>query len=326
MEQLIKPHGGTLCKLIANEKRAAELQKESIDFKSIDLDRKQISLLELLISGALSPLKGFMNRDNCRSVMDDMRLQDGTFWPTPVTLDIDEQLASSLERGERVALRDGEGLMIAVLTAESIWSDNRAIHHIGGKIEALSLPIHNDFSDLRSTPEERREFFRKSGWRRVVAFQTDKILHRLSMDLIRSIAEENDANIIIDYADALDRPDESGHYTNIRCLKAALLHPPPGMASLGIVPIEPIDNCAEKILLNAIISKNFGCTHLLLDNEIVSDDTVATVKVHEDELGVGILTPSHNKGGEPAQISESELKKCWKMALKFLQTFHIKRS
>lgn len=310
MEQLIKPHGQTLCKLIVNEKRAAELQKESINFKSIALDGKQISLLELLIDGSLSPLTGFMNHDACRSVMDEMRLQDGTFWPLPITLDINEQLAVSLKSGERVALRDGEGLMIAVLTAESIWSDNnRAIHHVGGNIEALRLPIHNDFRALRSTPEERREFFKNNGWRRVIAFQTDKILHRRTMDSIRSTAEEIDANIFITYADGLDRPDESGHYTNIRCLKAALLHCPQGMADFGIVPIEPAGNSAEKTLLNAIISKNFGCTHFLLDDETVSGDTVATVKGYEDKLGVAILAPSHNKGDEPAQISESELKK-----------------
>lgn len=309
MEQLIKPHGQALCKLIVNEERAAELQKESINFKSIDLDGKQLSLIELLINGALSPLTGFMNQDDYRSVLADMRLKDGTFWPLPITLNIDEELAISLKIGENLALRDAEGLMIAVLTAESIWNDNNgSIHHIGGKIEALRLPIHNDFSDLRSTPEERREFFRKSGWRRVVAFQTGKILHRRSMDLIRSIAEENDANIIIDYADGLDRPDESGHYTKVRCIKAATAHCPPGMASFGIVPIEPTGNSPEKILLKAIISKNYGCTHLLLDDKILSSDTIATVKLHKDELGVDILTPSHNKGGEPAQISEPELK------------------
>ncbi len=309
MKQLIKPHGKTLCNLIADKKRATELQKESINFKSIDLGCKQLSLLELLISGALSPLTGFMNQDDCRSVLADMRLQGGTFWPLPITLDIDKQLATSLKTGEKIALRDGEGLMIAVLTAENIWSDNnKSIHHIGGKIEALQLPIHNDFSDLRSTPEEKRAFLRKNGWRKVVAFQTDKILHRHNMNSIRLIAEEIDANIVIDYADGLDRPDESDHYTKVRCIKAAAAHYPPGMGSFGIVPLEPAANAPEKILLNAIISKNYGYTHLLLDDEILSSSTIATVKRHEDELGVDILTLSHNKGDEPVQISDSELK------------------
>ncbi|MDT8316454.1 MAG: adenylyl-sulfate kinase [bacterium] len=310
MEQITQPHSQALSELIVNVERAAELQKKSVNFKSIDLDRKQLSILELLISGALSPLKGFMSQADCRSVTVDMRLQDGTFWPLPITLDIDNKLASSLETGEKLALRDGEGLMIAVLTAESIWSDDsKAIHHIGGKIEALQLPIHNDFSDLRSTPEERREFFRKNGWRRVVAFQTDKILHKRSMDSIRLTAETIDANIVIDYADGSDRPDESCHYTNIRCLRAALLHYPRGMGRLGIVPVEPPGNSAGRILLNAIISKNYGCTHLLLDDETVSSDTITTVKGYEGELGVGILTPSRNKKDEQALISESALKK-----------------
>lgn len=309
MEQLIKPHGGALCKLIVDKKRAAELQKESIKYKSVDLDGSQLSLLELLINGALSPLTGFMNEGDCRSVLANMQLQDGTFWPIPITLYIDEELATSLKTGEKVALRDAEGMMIAVLTVESIWrSDGTSIYHIGGKIEALCLPIHNDFSDLRSTPEEKRAFSKKKGWRKIVAFQTDKILHRPDMDSIRLIAEELDANIVIDYADGLDRPDESGHYIKVRCLKAAIAHYPPGMAILGIVPIEPTANNPENIMLNAIISKNYGCTHFILDNETVSGNTIATVKGYEEKLGVDILTLSLKKGGDSAKISESELK------------------
>ena len=310
MEQIIKPHGRTLCKLIVTEKRAVQLKKDSINFKSIDLAGKELSLLEMLISGALSPLTGFMNQDESSSVIDSMRLKDGTFWPLPVTLDIDEQLAASLVTGERIALRDAEGLMIAVLTAESIWSDsNKSIHHVGGSIEALRPPVHNDFRDLRSTPEERRELFRENGWRRVAAFQTGRILHRRSMDSIRSMAEEIDANIFIDYADGLDRPDESGHYTNVRCLKAALSHYPPGLAGLGIIPLEPAGDSVEKILLSAVIGKNYGCSHLLIDDETVSADTIDAVKSYEREIGVTILKLSHDNKSEAAHISEPELKK-----------------
>ena len=279
MEQLIKPHGGALRTLIVAPQRAKELQEESINYRSIDLGRGQLSLLELLINGGLSPLTGFMKEKDCRSILDRMRLEDGTFWPLPVTLDIDGKIAASLKTGEKIALRDGEGLMIAVLTAESIWSsENTLRHHVGGKVEALRLPIHNDFSDLRATPEEKREFFRKNGWRRVVAFQTDEILHKHSIESIRLIAEELDTNIVIDYADGLDRPDESSHYTKVRCIKAAAGHYPPGMASFGIVPVEPAANSPEKILLNAIISKNYGSTTFILDDEILSSDTIATVK------------------------------------------------
>ncbi len=309
MEQLIKPHGGTLCNLIADKERIAELQKASIDFKSIELDCKQLSLLELLISGALSPLTGFMNQGDCRSVLTDMRLQDGTFWPLPITLDIVEDEARPLKTGEKLALRDEEGVMIAVLTAESIWNDNdNSIHHIGGKIEALRLPVHNDFSNLRSTPEEQREFFKKNGWRRVVAFQTNKILHRRSIESIRLMAEGLDANILITYTDGLDRPDESDHYTKIRCIKAAVEHYPAGLSRLEIVPIEPLNDSLEKILLNAIIGKNYGCTQLLVDDEMLSSDTIATVKSYEKELGIGIVTLSQNKRNESIQISDSKLK------------------
>ncbi len=115
------PHGNKLVNLIAEPERTKDLQKLSKNLGSITLSNRQLSDLELLMNGAFSPLRGFMTREEYRSVRDTMRLQDGTLWPMPVCLDVSEAEAGNLKVGQSVALRDAEGFMVAVLTIEDIW-------------------------------------------------------------------------------------------------------------------------------------------------------------------------------------------------------------
>ena len=140
--------------------------------------------------------------------MDDMRLPDGSVWPVPVVLDVPEKFAEKLEKGVKIALRDAEGFMPAVLTVEDIWqpdknreaekvynttSDqhpgvrylNESVHpvYVSGSIEGIQSPVHYDFESLWDTPEEMRALFRKMGWRRVVSFQTSKPMHRLQREI-----------------------------------------------------------------------------------------------------------------------------------------------
>ena len=115
------PHGGELLDLVVDEERARVLRTLARDLRSITLSRRQASDLELLLNGAYSPLRGFMCSADYESVLDRMRLQDGTLWPMPVCLDVSEAEARGLEAGQSVALRDSEGFMLAVLHLEDIW-------------------------------------------------------------------------------------------------------------------------------------------------------------------------------------------------------------
>ena len=112
---LIEPHGGKLVDLIVDSKGGDELKAESKEWKSVDLAPRQVCDLELLLNGGFSPLTGFMNTEQYDSVCSDMRLPDGVIWPIPIILDIPEALAKDLKSGERVTLRDPEGVMLAVL-------------------------------------------------------------------------------------------------------------------------------------------------------------------------------------------------------------------
>ena len=123
---LIAPHGGELIQLQVPAARAAEIKAQSKDWPSWDLTARQLCDLELLMSGGFSPLRGFMNRADYEGVCHNMRLADGTLWPMPITLDVSEEFARKLTPGSsKIALRDAEGVMLAVLHVEDVWQPDR---------------------------------------------------------------------------------------------------------------------------------------------------------------------------------------------------------
>jgi len=173
-DHLIKPHGGDLVDLLVDDTRAAELRETSRDWPSWDLTDRQVHDLELLLTGGFSPLRGFMARADYESVVESMRLADGTLWPMPITLDVTESFADSLEPDQKIALRDSEGVMLAALTVSDVWTPEKrreaeavfgtanAEHpaagylfneanpvYVGGTLEGIQRPVHYDFRQLR---------------------------------------------------------------------------------------------------------------------------------------------------------------------------------
>ena len=123
---LIAPHGGELVNLVVDSARAAELKAHSKEWPSWDLTARQVCDVELLLSGGFSPLRGFMNREDYEGVCNNMRLKSGVLWPMPITLDVTEEFAKTLKPGSsKVALRDAEGVMLAVLHVEDVWQPDR---------------------------------------------------------------------------------------------------------------------------------------------------------------------------------------------------------
>ena len=120
MSYLISPHGGSLCNLLVPEEKAQELKEESLRCLSIDLSQRQQCDLELLLNGGFSPLKGFMTQEEYDSVLNDFRLKNGIVWPMPITLDISEEMAEAIRIDDRVALRDDEGFLLAILNVRDV--------------------------------------------------------------------------------------------------------------------------------------------------------------------------------------------------------------
>ena len=121
MNELIPPHGGILKNLIVDGNKASEVKELMLSLSSITLTNRQLCDIELLINGAFSPLKGFMDKADYDSVLYKNRLQNNIIWTIPITLDISYRLAETLSIGDSIVLRDQEGIGIAVLEISDIW-------------------------------------------------------------------------------------------------------------------------------------------------------------------------------------------------------------
>ncbi|HEX3541872.1 MAG TPA: bifunctional sulfate adenylyltransferase/adenylylsulfate kinase [Acidimicrobiales bacterium] len=328
-DHLVAAHGGTLIDLYADAERAADLKKHSRDWPSWDLTPRQQCDLELLMNGGFSPLTGFMGRADYEAVTHDMRLADGTLWPIPVVLDLPGEFvaAQSIDSGATIALRDGEGVMLAALHVEEVWEPDRqaeaaAVYgttdpghpgvahvlqrtnpvYVGGTVEGVAAPAHYDFKTLRLTPAELRGEFARLGWTKVVAFQTRNPMHRAHVELTRRAAAQLEANLLIHPSVGMTKPGDVDHYTRVRCYQAVLNSYPMHTAMLSLLPLAMRMGGPREAVWHAIIRKNHGCTHLIVGRDHAGPGSDASGKpyygpydaqqllaTHEDELGVAMV-------------------------------------
>ena len=325
---LVAPHGGELVDLILKPEYAAETKAASRDFPSWDLTPRQICDVEMLLNGGFSPLTGFMNKDEYESVCDQMRLKNGLLWPMPITLDVTEAFAKTLKPGSStIALRDAEGVMIAILHVEDVWQPdkqaeaksvfgttsqvhpgvgylmNRAnLWYVGGRLEGLQLPSHYDFKALRKTPAELRTDFANLGWRRIVAFQTRNPMHRAHVELTFRAARQVEANLLINPVVGMTRPGDVDYFTRVRCYQLLVGKYPAGTTKLSLLPLAMRMGGPREALWHALIRKNHGCTHFIVgrDHAGPGKDSDGTpfygpyqaqelFKKHQDEMGVTMV-------------------------------------
>ncbi len=290
---LIPPHGGELIQLIAQPERIAELKSHSKEWPSWDLTGRQLCDLELLLTGGFSPLRGFMTRADYEGVCHNMRLANGTLWPMPITLDVTEEFAKKLTPGtSKVALRDPEGVMLAVLNVEDVWQADRkaeakavfnstsAAHpgadyainkanpwYVGGKLEGTQIPSHYDFRALRLTPAEVRAEFARVGWRRVVAFQTRNPMHRAHVELAFRAAKQVEANLLINPVVGMTKPGDVDYFTRVRCYQLLLSKFPQATAKLSLLPLAMRMGGPREAIWHALIRKNHGVTHFIVGRD-----------------------------------------------------------
>ncbi len=289
MEHFVTPHGGALVDLLVDADRAEALKTESQNFPSLTLSQRQLCDLELLMNGAFSPLTGFMGQRDYDSVVDNLRLADGTLWPVPIVFDVPEKFAAKLQTGAKIALRDNEGFMPAVLTVGDIWRPDKereaekvystgsdkhpgvrylkeSVHpvYVSGSIEGIQLPVHYDFESLWDTPEELRALFRKMGWRRVVAFQTSKPMHRLQREITLQVAKDIQGHILLHPTVGMTKPGDLQYYARVHCYQAIRHHFPHNLAVLSLLPLAMRMAGPREALWHAIVSQNYGCSHLIV--------------------------------------------------------------
>ncbi len=277
--------------LLVHFRRIEALREEALGYPAIDLSARQLCDLELLLNRAFFPLAGYMNREQYRSVLDKMRLPDGTVWPMPVCLDVKEDFARTLKPGDGVALNDGEGFLLAVLRVTDIFpvdkeAEARLVYgttdtdrhrgvrrlfeevgdyYLGGTVEGLHLPIHYDFTELRLGPAEVHRRFYQHGWRRVIAYHTEDYMHRREQEMVQAAARKVGANVFLHPAVGPAAIEQMDHFTHVRCYQKIAARFPRNMTMLALLPYATRWAGPREALWQAIIRKNYGCSHFLVD-------------------------------------------------------------
>lgn len=276
--------------LIVHFRRAEQLRKEAVDLLSLDLNMRQLCDLELLLNRGFYPLNGYLGQQDYNGVLEEMRLSSGEVWPIPVCLDVGDTTAAKLAAGQRVALNDQEGFLLAILTVGDIWqpdkmheaetvygSDDPQQHpgvksllqqtggwYVSGIVEGVSLPIHYDFRELRVTPSETHRRFTQYGWRRVLGFHTREYLHCAHREMVLAAARDISASVFLHPVVGLEHPGKRDHYTQVHCYQEFVQHFPANMISLGITPMAERFAGPREALWHAMIRKNFGCSHFMV--------------------------------------------------------------
>jgi sulfate adenylyltransferase len=278
--------------LIADGGRLREVMRATVDAPSWDLTDRQLCDLELLLNGGFSPLMGFMNQADYDSVCRHMRLQTGAVWPIPVVLDVTDEAAKKLRAGSLLALRDPEGVVLAVLHVEDLYRPDREAEakmvfgtvsrdhpgvaylldrshstYVGGTVEGIQLPTHFDFPDLRMTPSQLRAAFVNRGWPEVVAFQTRNPMHRVHQELTIRAADTIGGKLLINPVVGMTKPGDVDHYTRVRSYKALMHRYPPDTAMLALLPLAMRMAGPREAVWHALIRRNFGCTHLIVGRD-----------------------------------------------------------
>ncbi len=306
---------------------AAKLKLEAADLPSWDLTQRQICDLELLMNGGFYPLKGFLTEADYDGVVKNMRLADGALWPMPINLDVSEAFAGKIETGQDIALRDQEGVILAIMSVTDKWTPDKSVEakgvfgtddiahpavnylhnragpvYLGGPITGIQQPVHYDFRGRRNTPNELRTYFRKLGWRRIVAFQTRNPLHRAHQELTFRAAREAQANLLIHPSVGMTKPGDIDHFTRVRCYEAVLDQYPAATTTLSLLNLAMRMGGPREAVWHGIIRRNHGCTHMIVGRDHAGPGKDSQGKPfygpyeaqelfakHQDEIGVEMV-------------------------------------
>tara|TARA_Y100000748_G_scaffold150813_1_gene126114 strand:- start:671 stop:2341 length:1671 start_codon:yes stop_codon:yes gene_type:complete len=269
-----------------------ELKAEANNYPSFQLTDRHLCDIELIMNGGFNPLNGFMSKIDYDSVVNNMRLGDGSLWSMPITLDATDEFISEISNSSKITLRDKEGFVLAMLKIQDIWQPDLEIeaklvfgtndikhpgvnylmktskrNYIGGKIEKVSLPHHYDFNKLRHSPNQLKSIFKAKKWDKVIAFQTRNPLHRAHFELTIRAMKELNANLLVHPVIGMTRPGDINHYARTRCYKYIMDEYPQSSAFLSLLPLAMRMGGPRETLLHAIIRKNYGCTHLIVGRD-----------------------------------------------------------
>ncbi len=278
--------------LLVSEEEKKELLEKTKYLKSIQLSWRSLCDLELLATGAFSPLDRFMGEEDYKNVVKEMRLKDGTLFPIPVTLPVDRETVKTLRESEEVVLRDPRNVPLAVMRVDEIYSwdleyeaknvlkttDPRhplvaemhtwGEYYVSGELKVIQLPKYYDFPEYRKTPDQVREELKKLGFKNVVAFQTRNPIHRVHEEITKRAREKVNGALLLHPVVGITRPDDVDLFTRMRTYKVMYeKYYDKKNTVLAFLPLAMRMAGPREALWHAIIRRNFGATHFIVGRD-----------------------------------------------------------
>ena len=292
---LISPHGGRLVNRLVDSGRARTLAQEAAKLPSITLSSTEACDLEMIAIGAFSPLEGFVGKADFESICRDMRLADGTVWPIPITLAVDDSVKAGLEVGGRAALRHPDGTVLAVIDIREIYPHDKALEipnvfgtedsaHPGaqvvtasgpwlvaGPVDVITLLREHEpgeqFTEHRLAPEATRKAFTKLGWKTVVGFQTRNPVHR-AHEYLTKCAQEICDGLLIHPLVGETKPGDIPADVRMECYHVLIEgYYVADRTLLSVMPAAMRYAGPREAILHALVRKNYGCSHFIVGRD-----------------------------------------------------------
>ncbi|MCZ7552322.1 MAG: adenylyltransferase [Anaerolineae bacterium UTCFX2] len=284
------PYGDKLVNLVVTGEERQELLERSTKLPSVQISARSLCDLELLATGAFSPLDRFMGQSDYERVLTEMRLKNGMLFPIPVTLPLDE--AALPKWGEEITLSDARNNTLAIMQIEEIYHydpmrEARLVlgttdpkHplvsemvrwgkvYVTGELKVINLPTYYDFHELRRTPAEVRARLEKMGNHNVVAFQTRNPMHRIHEELTKRAAEAIGGSLLIHPVVGMTKPGDVDHFTRVRVYRALTENYYDSKRTLlSLFPLAMRMAGPREAIWHAIIRRNYGANHLIIGRD-----------------------------------------------------------
>jgi sulfate adenylyltransferase len=287
----IAPHGGILVNRIATLDQRQEFFDKAEALPRVQLSERSLSDLQMIAIGAFSPLSGFMDEANYRSVVKEMRLSQGLPWSVPITLSVSEEVAAPLTEGTLVRLDSTEGTFVGVLEltekyryskeeeAVNVYRTDDLKHpgvqvldksgpvNLAGPVWLLERELDPRFPQYQIDPAKSRILFKERGWKTIVGFQTRNPIHR-AHEYIQKCALETVDGLFLHPLVGATKDDDIPADVRMRCYEILLeKYYPQDRVILAINPAAMRYAGPREAIFHALIRKNYGCTHFIVGRD-----------------------------------------------------------
>lgn len=287
----IPPHGGNLINSLVQEKEKPDLIRKAGALKKLVLNDREISDLEMIATGAFSPLEGFLLEEDYLSVLDRMHLKNGLAWSIPITLAIDENEARQIKEGQEIALYDKDNSLRGILELAQVYSYDKkreasqvyksqdpshpGVEYLysqgellaGGKVRLINRPDHDNFKKFWFDPVDTRRIFREKGWRRIVGFQTRNPIHRAHEFIIKTAMEIADGLLLNPLVGETKEGDVPAEIRMACYQKLIENYFPKDRVLLAVYGAAMRYAGPREAIMHALVRKNFGCTHFIVGRD-----------------------------------------------------------